>query len=177
MFQSRTNQNNEEEIDRWGIVRNWLNDNQADIVLVCGIILVAVISFGLGRLTAPVTTKEAVVIENQEASTLNNMGQNMGQNTGQNNIEQTVNQNSAKQNANSEENKSSANQIGNTLSSEKGIVVASRNGTKYYWPWCSGVSKIKPENLIWFKSEAEAKAAGYAPSSDFTKQAPADYKP
>ncbi len=159
MLRSRINQDNGEEIDRWGIVKNWFYDNQADIILIFGVILVAIISFGLGRLTMTTqTAKEPVVIENQGASVLNSM-------------EQTVNQD------NGGENKPSANQNNNTLSSEKGIIVASQNGTKYYWPWCSGVSKIKPENLIWFKSEAEAKTAGYTPCSDFTKQSPVGYKP
>lgn len=159
MFQSSEN-----DIDRWGVVKNWFYDNQADIILIFGVILVAVISFGLGRLTTTQTMKEPVIIENQGASALNN-------------TEQAINQDGAKQNTNSEKNKSSVNQAGNTLPSEKGIIVASQNGKKYYWPWCSGVSKIKPENLIWFKSEIEAQAAGYTPCSDFTKQAPAGYKP
>jgi hypothetical protein len=41
-------------------------------------------------------------------------------------------------------------------------VVASKNGTKYHFPWCPGASQIKDENKIWFASEAAATAAGYA---------------
>lgn len=51
---------------------------------------------------------------------------------------------------------------------EKGIVVASKSGTKYYYPWCSGVSKIKEENKIWFASIEEAKAYGLTPASNCT---------
>ncbi len=45
-----------------------------------------------------------------------------------------------------------------------GLVVASRSGTAYHYPWCSGANQIKPENKIWFQSEEAAQAAGYAPS-------------
>ncbi|MBI2175603.1 MAG: hypothetical protein HYU35_02640 [Parcubacteria group bacterium] len=39
--------------------------------------------------------------------------------------------------------------------------VASKNGTKYYALWCGGVDRIKEENKIWFVSPAEAERAGY----------------
>lgn len=45
-----------------------------------------------------------------------------------------------------------------------GLVVASRNGSVYHFPWCSGASQIKEANKVWFASEAAAEAAGYAPS-------------
>ena len=48
---------------------------------------------------------------------------------------------------------------------EKGTVVASKSGTKYYYPWCSGVNRIKEENKIWFNSIEEAKARGLTPAS------------
>jgi len=40
-------------------------------------------------------------------------------------------------------------------------VYASGSGTKYYFPWCSGYSSIKKENLKTFISEGEAISAGY----------------
>lgn len=43
-------------------------------------------------------------------------------------------------------------------------VVASKNGSVYYLPWCSQVQRIKPENLISFPSFEAARAAGYMPS-------------
>ncbi len=55
---------------------------------------------------------------------------------------------------------------------ESGIVdaekpfVASKNGTKYYYPWCSGVSRIKEENKVWFSSADEAKKAGFQPAAN-----------
>lgn len=44
-------------------------------------------------------------------------------------------------------------------------VIASKSGTKYYFPWCAAASRIKPENIVRFKTEAAARAAGYTPSS------------
>ena len=38
--------------------------------------------------------------------------------------------------------------------------VASRNGTKYYFPWCDGAKKISPQNLVKFNSKEEAEKAG-----------------
>ena len=42
-----------------------------------------------------------------------------------------------------------------------GLVAASRNGKRYYYPWCGGLSRIKQANLIWFSSEQSAESAGY----------------
>ncbi len=45
--------------------------------------------------------------------------------------------------------------------SRAGNFVASKSGTKYYAPGCSGASRIKAENQVWFASADEAQAAGY----------------
>jgi len=47
-----------------------------------------------------------------------------------------------------------------------GYVVASKNGARYHFPWCSGAQSIKEENKIWFQSVEEAKDAGYTPASN-----------
>ncbi len=49
---------------------------------------------------------------------------------------------------------------------EQGKYVASRSGTKYHLPWCSGAKRIKEGNKVWFNSENEARAAGFAPASN-----------
>lgn len=41
-------------------------------------------------------------------------------------------------------------------------VVASKNGTRYYYPDCAGVSRIRKENLVSFSSVEQAQAAGYS---------------
>jgi hypothetical protein len=45
-----------------------------------------------------------------------------------------------------------------------GQVVASKNGTKYFLPWCGGAKQISDANKIWFASKEEAEAKGYQPA-------------
>ncbi len=45
-------------------------------------------------------------------------------------------------------------------------IVASKSGTKYHLASCAGAKQIKPENIITFKSRAEAEAAGYKPAAN-----------
>lgn len=49
---------------------------------------------------------------------------------------------------------------------DSGLLVASRNGSKYHFPWCSGAQRIKEENKIWFSSTEEAMKAGYSPAAN-----------
>ena len=47
-----------------------------------------------------------------------------------------------------------------------GGVVASKNGTKYHFPWCSGAQRIAEQNLITFTSIEDARKAGYTPAAN-----------
>jgi len=47
-----------------------------------------------------------------------------------------------------------------------GRLVASRNGTKYHFPWCAGAQQISEANKIWFESAEEARRAGYTPAGN-----------
>jgi len=47
-----------------------------------------------------------------------------------------------------------------------GKYVASKNGTKYHLPWCSGAQRISEKNKIWFKTKEEAENKGYTPASN-----------
>ncbi|MHB1163069.1 MAG: hypothetical protein ACYCZZ_00850 [Minisyncoccota bacterium] len=51
-------------------------------------------------------------------------------------------------------------------SSASGEVVASKNGTKYYLPSCSGADRISLANKVWFVSASDAERAGYAPATN-----------
>jgi len=46
------------------------------------------------------------------------------------------------------------------------LYVASKNGTKYHFPWCSGAKRIKESNKISFSSKEEALKAGYSPAGN-----------
>ncbi len=52
------------------------------------------------------------------------------------------------------------------VASTTGQVVASKNGTKYYFPWCAGVDRISDANKVWFNSVENAEAKGYSPASN-----------
>jgi len=149
--------------------QNFVKDNQADIVLVISIILIALISFGLGRLTAPEIVKEPVTIEEPLSSQSAAISGQLTSTT----TEEILGQENIERQGNTEIASTSSNETSN----EKGIIVASKYGKKYHWPWCSWAKKIKPENQVWFKSEAEAQKAGYQPCGAFKKLAPVDYKP
>lgn len=47
-----------------------------------------------------------------------------------------------------------------------GQFIASKGGTKYHFPWCSGAQRISEANKIWFTSVEEARKAGYTPASN-----------
>ncbi len=54
------------------------------------------------------------------------------------------------------------------IASEKaqGLLVASKTGKKYHFPWCAGATQIADKNKIWFSSYEEAQKAGYTKASN-----------
>ena len=46
----------------------------------------------------------------------------------------------------------------------KGVFLASKTGSQYYFPWCTDALKIAPELRRWFMSEQAAQKAGYRPA-------------
>ncbi len=53
-----------------------------------------------------------------------------------------------------------------TADATSGQYVASKNGSKYYLPSCSGADRITDANKVWFATKDAAIAAGYAPASN-----------
>jgi hypothetical protein len=45
-------------------------------------------------------------------------------------------------------------------------LVASKSGTRIYYVWCSGVSRIKPENKVYFDTVDDALKQGYKLASN-----------
>ncbi len=60
---------------------------------------------------------------------------------------------------------SASTQASQTTVTEKGSIVASKSGTKYYYTWCSGVARIKEENKVYLNTVEEARAKGLTPAS------------
>ncbi len=137
------------KLSLFGRIGDWLKKNQGDIALVIGFVLVSLISFGIGYLTAPGQEKQSLIIEEPQTQPVTS--------------EQVISD------------KIGEAAISQTVTSEKGIIVASKNSKIYHWPWCAPAKKIKPENQLWFKSEAEAQASGRTRCADFEKLAPAGY--
>lgn len=54
----------------------------------------------------------------------------------------------------------------NEAPGESSEVIGSKNGTKYYLPWCGALSRIKPENRVVFASAALAREKGYTPAAN-----------
>lgn len=107
-----------------------------DIFLSLILILVAFGSFGLGRLSKIEGVKEPVRFENT-AETLSDI------------TSQKI---------------PTGGQTASIINTKGDQLVGSKNGTKYYYPWCTGVQKIAQANIIHFTSSAEAEARGYTPS-------------
>lgn len=114
---------------------------QADFFTAIVIILVAFAGFGLGRLSSLERKKTPILIERDQSFLYQS-----------NRIIPDGKINSSEINKNSKQKS----------------FVASKSGTKYYFPWCGTVSRIKEENKIWFASEAEAQKAGYTPATNCT---------
>lgn len=114
-----------------------------DLYIVILITLVGTASFGLGKISAYEKNKTPISILKTKESMLSTV---LG---GASSAEKAI-----------------ADDIKTTQNN--GVVVASKSGTKYYYPWCTGVSKIKEENKIWFNSIEEAKQAGLTPASNCT---------
>lgn len=51
-------------------------------------------------------------------------------------------------------------------SATTGSYVASKNGSVYHLPWCSGAQRIKEENKVWYETKEVAEAAGLRPAAN-----------
>lgn len=109
--------------------------------MVCLVILVAFLAFGLGRLSKIEETREPIRIEK---AYLDGQTAAIGLN-GQ--VEKK--------------------EVGEESSGK--TIVASKRGKKYHYVWCSGAKSIKEENKIFFTSEAEAENRGYTLAANCQK--------
>lgn len=55
---------------------------------------------------------------------------------------------------------------GTVVTPVAGKYMASKNGTRYYLPTCSGAKRIKEENRVWFATVEDAQAAGLTPAAN-----------
>ena len=129
----------------------WVKNNNGlarrgggELYLAAVIVLVAVISFGLGRLSKIREEKTPITIET--ASSMSDIDEKT------NGAGIMLQHNSST--------------ISSATSSSSKIFVASRNGKKYYYAWCESANVIKEQNRVWFSTKAEAEKAGYQPAAN-----------
>jgi DNA/RNA endonuclease YhcR with UshA esterase domain len=113
-----------------------------DIYIILVVILVALASFGLGRLSKIEESKPSIRIDDRSSPRpgLGEVGEGAGV-VGKVSIEKTIEKIERK-------------------------YVASKNGTKYHHPWCPGAQRMKEENKIWFDTKEDAEKAGYGPAAN-----------
>ena len=111
------------------------------------IILVAIASCGLGKLSKLEMARTPVVIQEKKES-----------HTTQS--EETTPKESIKME------QSSVAAVAATKPIGPESVVASKNGKKYHFPWCSGAKRISEGNKVVFDSPNEARKAGYTPAAN-----------
>ncbi len=121
------------------VLKKFFSKNEDKIVLITGIILIALICFGAGRLTAVRQPKEPIKIEDYGLASLKES------------IETQTNNREGKSIKEPEK--------------KDGMFVGSIKSNKYHLPDCQSAKKIKPENIIWFESVEDAEAKSYVPAS------------
>lgn len=57
-------------------------------------------------------------------------------------------------------------QVGTPVMATGGQYVASKNGTKYHFPWCPGAKAMNEANKVWFSTQEEAEKAGYTKAAN-----------
>jgi len=132
----------------------WVKSNNNELYLAAIIILTAVISFGLGRLSKIREEKTPITIENVKENA--ETGESKPLSTS--NVDKTNGAGIMLQH--------NSSTISSALSASLKIFVASRNGKKYYYAWCESANVIKEQNRVWFSTQAEAEKAGYQPAAN-----------
>jgi len=123
---------------------DWIKINEKDLFLAMVIVLAAVISFGLGRLSKIREEKTPITIEQSLPTTYDVVGKN---NISTSDVD-IINTGASA-----------------VLNADK-IYLASKNGKKYYYAWCDSAKVIKEQNRVWFATAEEARKAGYEPAAN-----------
>jgi hypothetical protein len=120
-----------------------------DLFIILAIILIGLAGFGLGKISALEKNRGDIDIKKLDlvpmASSTINQSKNLINIT--DNIPMSASAMIASESA-------------------KGLLVASKNGQKYHFPWCAGASQIADKNKIWFSSYEEAQKAGYTAATN-----------
>ena len=155
-------------------MENFFAKHKNNIILTIGVILVAIIAFGTGRLSMsrkvePIVIRDRGNVLQASAETAFNSSDNGNQSLPTSNTA-----NSADTSQVSATQKTSF-YLMKDLEKYPGMFVSSKNSEIYHWPWCRWAKNIKKENEVWYKNEEQAKKAGKTRGSNFETIAPQDY--
>ena len=134
-------------------IRKVFLKNEDKIILTIGFILIALISFGFGKISNYSLNNPPLEINDSQVDFVAN-------------FLKTENKTSeGKVLSDTSKTAVSANKNSSDKNNKKGKqLVGSVKGKKYHLPDCYNVKRIKPENQIWFSSAEEAKKQGYEPA-------------
>ena len=127
------------------------------------IILIAIIAFSLGRISGLQENREPVRVLNTSSASLNNP---LNSPYVKGETEGTPSVSNIQQGAAVGASDVINGQAQPSQNAVAGAVVASKNGTKYHYPWCAGAKQIAEKNLITFSSIEAARASGYTPAAN-----------
>ncbi len=121
----------------WIKIKSFLALHREDVFVAAVIILVALLAFGLGRLSVLYDGRGEFKIEYPalgEAAVLSSLP--------------------------------SLHPPSPLQSAAFAGYIASKTGSKYHLPWCAGAQSIKEENKIYFATKEEAEKRGYEPAGN-----------
>jgi len=163
-------------------IKKFFKDNEGDIVLIIGVILIALVSFYLGRISASSWDNQGKVGESEGSALVQDIPiESMEANVGE--IQKSDPNNENKQDIIPYQEKNFSGVEGEEVEDEtkdsvkikediegpdeqKSQIVASKNGEAYHYIWCPGAKRIKDENKIYFNSKEEAEKVGYRPAKN-----------
>lgn len=125
----------------WQAFKQWFLKHEFDLFLVFLVLISLCIAFSLGRLSTVLENREPVVVEFPNASTTTSRAGEVVfplSQTGQS----------------------------STNSGQAGLLVGSKNSTKYHFPWCSGALRITEANKVYFDNPEDARSKDYTPASN-----------
>lgn len=142
-------------------LKDFLKNNEAKIVLGIGLILVAIIAFEAGVLNGQNWQAAPLVIEKSGECSAGTNSPEKAQNSTREGQEPAQ--------AASANPSTAARVNPSTVTGAGCVFVGSKNSDKYHLPTCTFAKRIKPENIVCFKSAEDAVTKGYQPDKSCVK--------
>jgi len=125
-------------------IKNFWHKYEEKVVLILGFVLACAISFEAGILKGSEIKENPLIIKKPIENNTTNLSSESKENT--------------------EKSKEKIPSV-----DKQCVFVGSKNSNKYHTPECRWAKNIKPENLVCFFSEDDAKSKGYLPDKNCIK--------